>query len=126
MEGKVRDDHPSFDLLQIVVTDTFDWQHGIIKNNNFMLPVVERGMRFNERIIAICLLSLKQEYTIRWGSLVKDCVLPNDITDTTRWSDSHDPSEMRRISARRPDIAVNEREHVRKSYKRSRRDSLFG
>jgi len=125
MEGKVRDDHPSFDLLQIVVTDTFDWQHGIIKNNNFMLPVVERGMRFNERIIAICLLSLKQEYTIRWGSLVKDCVLPNDITDTTRWSDSHDPSEMRRISARRPDIAVNVREHVRKSYKRSRRDSLF-
>jgi len=124
-EGRLSDDHPSFDLLQIVVTDTFDWSHGIIKNNNFLLPVLEQGMRFNERIIAMCLLALKQEYSMRWGSIVKDCILPSDITDNTRWSDSYEQTSTKRITSRRPDMAVNDREHTRKSYKRSRRDSVM-
>jgi hypothetical protein len=56
-DGALSDEHPSFDLLQIVMTDTFDWSHFMVKNNNFLLPVLERGMRLNERIVATCLVS---------------------------------------------------------------------
>jgi hypothetical protein len=123
-DGVMICDHPSFDLLQIVLTDTIDWQHLMIKNNNFMLPVLEPGMLINERIIAVCLISLKTEYFSRWNSLVKDCVLPNDITDTTRWSDSHSPNTLK-VTSRRPDLAIKQRNHERKSYRRHRKDSIF-
>jgi len=123
-EGKLPDDHPSFDLLQIVLTDTIDWNHSLIKANNFMLPVLERGMRFNERILAACLLSLKGEYFARWTSLVKDCILPTDITDTSRWSDSFSFKPSRRITSRRADMAISDRESSKKFYRR-RKDSLL-
>jgi hypothetical protein len=125
MEGKLQDDHPSFDLLQIVVTDTFDWTHGIIKNNNFLLPILEPGMRFSERVIAMCLLSLKTEYMTRWGSLVKDCILPGDIMDTSRWSDSYDRNKSNLITARRPDMALKDRERSKQHYRKKRKDSVF-
>lgn len=126
MEGKLPDDHPSFDLLQIVVTDTFDWNHQIVKNNNFLLPIIERGMKFNERIIALCLGSLKDEYSTRWRSLVKDCILPSDIMDTSRWSDKYDKTCGMRITAKRPDLAMKDREPQRRNVKPKRRDSIFG
>jgi hypothetical protein len=125
-EGKMFNDHPSFDLLQIVVTDTFDWAHSIIKTNNFLLPVIEPNMRFNERILASCLLSLKTEYFTRWTSVMKDCILPNDITDTSRWSDSFESEASNRITSRRPDMALQSRDNTRRSYHKKRRDSLFG
>jgi len=123
MDGKLIDDHPSYDLLQIVVTDTFDWNHDMIKNNNFVLPILEPGMRFNERIIALCLRSLKQEYMIRWSSLVKDCILPKDVLDSSRWSDSYDPTVSRKMTAKRPDLAARDRDRQRRS--KRRRDSVF-
>lgn len=123
-DGSLPDDHPSFDLLQIVVTDTFDWQHYIVKNNNFMLPALEPGMPINERIIAVSMISLKTEYFARWNSLMKDCILPTDITDTSRWSDSH-PARNNKVTSRRPDMAVKHRDDERRSYRKHRRDSLF-
>jgi hypothetical protein len=125
-EGKLPDDHPSFDLLQIVVTDSLDWSHMMVKNNNFGLPVIEPGMRFNERIIGSNLLSLKGEYFGRWSSVVKDCILPNDITDTSRWSDSYETRSMKRITSRRPDMARLERQTAKGAYRRRRRDSILG
>jgi len=126
MEGKLPDDHPSFDLLQIVVTDTFDWNHQIVKNNNFLLPVLERGMKFNERIICLCLKALKDEYSTRWRSLVKDCILPVDITDTSRWSDKYDRSCGMRITSKRPDMAIRDRDSVKRTARKHRKDSFFG
>jgi hypothetical protein len=124
-EGEMPDDHPSFDLLQIVLADTFDWSHMMIKSNNFLLPVLEPGMRINERIVCSCLLGLKGEYFTRWTSVMKDCVLPSDISDTTRWSDSHSISLSRRITQKRPDLAIEDRRHHEKRYSRKRRDSVL-
>jgi len=124
-EGRLPDDHPSFDLLQIVITDTIDWQHMMIKNNNFGLPVLEPGMRLNERILAVCLVSLKTEYFARWTSVTKDCILPQDITDTSRWSDSHSSSHAKRITGKRPDLARNHREFEKTQFFKKRKDSLF-
>jgi len=124
-EGRLPDDHPSFDLLQIVITDTIDWAHMMIKNNNFGLPVLEPGMRLNERILAVCLVSLKTEYFARWASVTKDCILPQDITDTSRWSDSHSSSHAKRITGKRPDLAKNHREFERTQFFKKRKDSLF-
>jgi hypothetical protein len=124
-EGEMPDDHPSFDLLQIVLADTFDWSHMMIKSNNFLLPVLEPGMRINERIVCSCLLGLKGEYFTRWTSVMKDCVLPSDISDTTRWSDSHSISLSRRITQKRPDLAIEDRRHHEKRYTRKRRDSAL-
>jgi hypothetical protein len=124
-EGELPDDHPSFDLLQIVLTDTIDWSHMIVKSNNFLLPVLEQGMRFNERILAVCLLSLMGEYFARWTSVMKDCILPTQITDTSKWSDSYSMKSNRQISAKRPDMAVEHRQSSRKYYSRKRRDSIL-
>jgi len=125
-DGDLPDDHPSYDLLQIVLTDTIDWNHLMIKSNNFLLPVLEQGMRFNERILASCLLSLKGEYFARWTSVMKDCILPTDITDTSRWSDSYSTKVSRMITAKRPDLAIHHRQSGRKGYSRRRRDSALG
>jgi hypothetical protein len=124
-EGELPDDHPSFDLLQIVLADTIDWNHLMVKSNNFLLPVLEQGMRFNERILAACLLSLKGEYFARWTSVMKDCILPSDITDTSRWSDSYSTKASRLITAKRPDLAVKHRQSDRRAYSRKRRDSAI-
>jgi len=118
-DGKFKADHPSFDLLQIVLTDSLDLRHGMVKSNSFLLPVLEQGMRINERIVAICLKSLRLEYEIRWNSLVKDCILPDLILDNSKWSDEVSQRSDKLITSRRPDLA---RKHTReevKSYKRS-------
>jgi len=124
VDGHAPDDHPSFDLLQIVLTDTLDFNHNVVKNNNFLLPVLESGMRFNERIVAMCLLSLKGEFFGRNGAVFKDCILPKAITDTSRWSDDYAPSNSRRITAKRPDLAIDQRNAEKKHYKR-RKDSFM-
>lgn len=124
-DGKLKDDHPSLDLLQIVMTDTIDWAHMMVKNNNFGLPVLESGMQLNERILALCLISLKTEYFTRWSCVMKDCIIPSDISDTSRWSDAHDQEPHRRVTSRRPDLARNSRTESRVRYTRQRRDSMF-
>jgi hypothetical protein len=57
---------------------------------------------------------------------MKDCIIPSDIADTSRWSDTHHRAPERRITSRRPDLAMREREHEKRMYKKRRRDSGLG
>jgi hypothetical protein len=120
-QGTLRMDHPSFDLLQIVMEDTIDWRHMIVKNNHFLLPLLEPGVQVNERIVALCLKSMKSDYEIRWHSLVKDCVLPFGMLDSSRWSDGSSGMARNTAASRRPDLAIKDRLHQERGYTRRRK-----
>jgi len=86
--GRFEFDHPSLDLLMVVMEDTINWRTRRVTENKFCLPVLEPGMRINERIIGNCLLNLLSDYRIRWMNIFKDCVIPLNIQVDKRWDDS--------------------------------------
>jgi hypothetical protein len=107
-DGKTPFDHPSLDLLEIVLEDTVDWRKHIVKRNLFKISGFHPGLLLTERSIGNALVSLREEYKIRWNSLVGDCVLPSMLSNVN-WSDDrkklsderqrrHKISEKRRMS----------------------------
>lgn len=88
-DEKLNFDHPSLDLLEIVLEDTVDWRRYIVKRNLFKIPGFHPGLKLTERIIGNSLLALREEYKSRWNSLLGDCVLPDMLSESSkRWSDN--------------------------------------
>lgn len=85
-DGKLSFDHPSLDLLDIVLEDTVDWKRHLVKRNLFKIPGFHPGLLLTERVIGNSLVSLREEYRMRWNSLVGDCVLPTMLSES-KWSD---------------------------------------
>lgn len=116
-DGKLTFDHPSLDLLEIVLEDTVDWRRHVVKRNLFKIPGFHPGLLLNERIIGKSLLSLKEEYKIRWNSLVGDCVLPSMLS-SSEWSD--DRRDLSDGRTRRHRVSDKRRQSDRRSTHESR------
>jgi len=96
-DGKLPFDHPSLDLLDIVLEDTVDWKRHLVKRNLFKVPGFHPGLLLTERVIGNSLVSLREEYRMRWNSLVGDCVLPSMLSEL-KWSD--DRGELPKLKGR--------------------------
>jgi len=87
-DGKYDGDHPSFDLLTVVLEESIDWRRMMVRDNKFCLPVLEPGLKLNERVVVGCLRGLLFDYKSRWTNLFKDCIIPPIIQDLGIWRDS--------------------------------------
>jgi hypothetical protein len=71
--GKLSAQH---EMFMKVMVHTFSSRRMSVRDNPYKLPIIEPGMKFNDRIIFLCFKSLHDEYQTRWVNSFKDTTMP--------------------------------------------------